>query len=215
MTTTGASQVGSLDPYNTVQAETICRESGIETEVCSEGGLNIGFIENGDWVMVKGVDFGTGAASFEARVSSETGGGNIEIRLDSESGTLVGTCPVPVTGGWQTWETSSCTVSGASGKHDVYLKFTGGSNYLFNVNWWKFSGGGNTTPEPTASPGDVNSDNTIDIVDALLIAQAYVGLDPANYNPAYADTNCDGTVDIVDALLTAQYYVGLIGCFCL
>ncbi len=61
--------------------------------------------------------------------------------------------------------------------------------------------------------GDVNGSGTIDIVDALLIAQAYVGLNPSNYNAAYADVNCSGSVDIVDALLVAQYYVGLISGF--
>jgi len=34
------------------------KESGIETEECSEGGRNVAFIENGDWIQVKGVDFG-------------------------------------------------------------------------------------------------------------------------------------------------------------
>ena len=85
------------------------------------------------------MDFGTGAASFEARVSSQGSGGNIEIRLDSLSGPLVGTCTVPVTGGWQSWTTVSCPVNGATGVHDLYLRFTGGSGYLFNINWWKFN----------------------------------------------------------------------------
>jgi hypothetical protein len=61
--------------------------------------------------------------------------------------------------------------------------------------------------------GDVNGSGAIDIVDALLVAQAYVGLNPANYNANCADTNCSGSVDIVDALLIAQYYVGLISSF--
>ncbi len=76
-----------------------------------------------------------------------------------------------------------------------------------------------TTPPtavPTATPtangllGDVNGSGTIDIVDALLVAQFYVGLNPANFNQALADVNASGTIDIVDALRIAQYYVGLI-----
>jgi rhamnogalacturonan endolyase len=67
---------------------------------------------------------------------------------------------------------------------------------------------------PVDNLGDVNNDGSIDIVDALLTAQYYVGLNPGNFNPAHADTNCDGSVDIVDALLIAQYYVGLISGFC-
>lgn len=75
------------------------------------------------------------------------------------------------------------------------------------------------TPTPTpgtcdCDPGDVNCDNSIDIIDALLTAQSYVGLDPAGYNSCAADTNCDGSEDIIDALLIAQYYVGLVTEFC-
>jgi dienelactone hydrolase len=61
--------------------------------------------------------------------------------------------------------------------------------------------------------GDANGSGSIDIVDALVIAQEYVGLNPSNYNAACADVNCSGTVDIVDALLVAQMYVGLISDF--
>jgi len=61
--------------------------------------------------------------------------------------------------------------------------------------------------------GDVNNDNSITIVDALLVAQYYVGLNPANFNPSAADTNCNDNIDIVDALLIAQRYVGLIDSF--
>jgi endo-1,4-beta-xylanase len=83
--------------------------------------------------------------------------------------------------------------------------------------------GSNPTPTPTpvstqtpvsGTLGDVNDDGSINIVDALLVAQDYVGLYPANFNRDAADTNCDGSVNILDALLIAQYYVGLINSFC-
>ena len=61
--------------------------------------------------------------------------------------------------------------------------------------------------------GDVNSDNTVDIIDALLVAQEYVGLQPANFNGVYADVDGNGEIEIIDALLIAQYYVGLIDQF--
>ncbi len=61
--------------------------------------------------------------------------------------------------------------------------------------------------------GDVNSNGTVDIVDALLVAQYYVGLNPSGFNSANADVNCSGSIDIVDALLIAQYYVGLVTSF--
>jgi hypothetical protein len=154
MTTAGVPQIGTLNPYVTTQAETISWESGVKTEACSEGGMDVANIENGDFIKVKGVNFGSGATSFDARVASATSGGNIEIRLDdSTGGTLLGTCAVAGTGGWQTWVTKTCTVSGATGIHDLYLRFTGGSGYLFNVNWWKFTAsGGSSTPTKTNTP---------------------------------------------------------------
>ncbi|MBN1698440.1 MAG: glycoside hydrolase family 3 C-terminal domain-containing protein [Spirochaetales bacterium] len=75
---------------------------------------------------------------------------------------------------------------------------------------------GGTTPGPTSAPsgqpGDVNENGTIDIVDALLVAQYYVGLFPAAYTApeSIGDVNGNGNVDIVDALLIAQFYVGII-----
>ncbi len=72
------------------------------------------------------------------------------------------------------------------------------------------------TPAPTMSGlmGDANSDGRIDIIDALLIAQYYVGL-PVIIDGNAADTNCNGTLEIVDALLVAKYYVGLVsGIYC-
>ncbi|TQJ22546.1 carbohydrate binding protein [Micromonospora sp. A202] len=142
MSTAGAPQVGTLNPYGRQEAETIAWGSGIETEPSSEGGMNVGWIENGDYVKVKGVAFGGGATSFTARVASATSGGRIEVRLDSASGPVVGTCTVGGTGGWQNWATTTCAVSGATGTRDLYLRFAGGTGNLFNLNWWQFGGTG-------------------------------------------------------------------------
>jgi hypothetical protein len=191
-----------------IEAENYSSMSGIQTETCNEGGQDVGYIENGDYIAFNSIDFGSGAASFQARVASAGSGGNIEIRLDSATGSLVGTCAVVATGDWQTYTTVTCNVSGASGIHNLYLVFIGGSGYLFNLNWFQF------VPVSTCSlKGDVNGSGTIDIVDALLVAQWYVGLNPSGFNAACADVNCSGSIDIVDALLVAQYYVGLISSF--
>ncbi|PIM66924.1 glycoside hydrolase [Streptomyces sp. JV178] len=139
MTSTGAPQVGTLDPYVRQEAETIAWGSGIETEWNSEGGMDVGWIENGDYIKVKGVAFGAGASSFAARVASATSGGTVEVRLDSPNGSIVGRCGVPNTGGWQSWTTVNCPVSGVTGTRDLYLTFSGGSGFLFNVNWWQFT----------------------------------------------------------------------------
>ncbi|GGP65175.1 glycoside hydrolase family 43 protein [Saccharothrix coeruleofusca] len=154
MTSTGPPPADSLNPYVRQEAETIAWGSGIETEPASEGGVNIGSLQNGDYTKVRNVAFGAGASSFTARVASATAGGTIEVRLGGVTGTVVGRCAVPNTGGWQTWRSVTCPVSGASGNQDVFLRYTGGSGYLFNVNWWQFS----------AAPGVVPDDRTPDFL---------------------------------------------------
>jgi hypothetical protein len=143
-------------PYYQVEAENYDTMSGVQIETCSDTnqGYDVGFIENGDYAVYKKMNFATGAISFQARVASAGSGGNIEIRLDSLSGTVGGTCVVSGTGGLQTWVTKSCNISGVGGSHTLYLKFTGNSGYLFNFNWFKFIPGNTaTTRTPTPAPG--------------------------------------------------------------
>jgi enterochelin esterase-like enzyme/fibronectin type 3 domain-containing protein len=154
-----ADAAGISDPprtrsaYSQFEAESADSQSGGSSETCSEGGLDLGSIVNGNYIVYRNMDFATGATNFQARVASATSGGNIEIRLDGTNGTLVGTCAVTGTGGWQTWTTKTNTVSGATGIHNVYLVFTGGSGYLFNVNWWKFGGPSSPVSIPSAPGG--------------------------------------------------------------
>ncbi|MDP4269603.1 MAG: carbohydrate-binding protein [Bacteroidota bacterium] len=135
-----AVNVYNRSPYVKNEVEDYNDQSGIQSEDCNDidGGKNIGYIENGDWVRINALDFDKGISKFEARVSSASSGGYIEIRLNSPSGTLIGKCPVTNTGGWQTWVTKTCVIENIKGIYDIYLVFTGGGGYLFNMNWWKF-----------------------------------------------------------------------------
>lgn len=79
--------------------------------------------------------------------------------------------------------------------------------FIFSVSW-SFSQNGETEIS-----GDVNNDAAVDIVDALLVAQYYVGLPLDLFNPDMADVDGEAGVDILDALFIAQYYVGIIEVF--
>jgi|GEM_PF-319647 len=145
-TKTGPPQIASLNPYMRNEAETLGGSDipegphAVATEPCSEGGMDVGQIEAGDWVKYAGVDFGKGASQFEVRVTSPIDGGKIELHLDRLDGPIIGVCSVPNTGGWQTWQTAECAVNNASGKHDLYFKFMGpGTTGLFNIDWYRFT----------------------------------------------------------------------------
>lgn len=139
MSTKGPSGIAALDPFQQVEAETIAFSAGLKTEVCTDtgAGMNVTSVSNGDYIKVKDVDFGTGVSSFDARVSSAKSNSAIELHLDSQTGTLLGTCDVSSAS--SSWTTKTCAVSGATGKHDLFFKFTGGSGDLFKFNWWKFT----------------------------------------------------------------------------
>jgi fibronectin type 3 domain-containing protein len=109
--------------------------SGVTTETCAEGGQDLTGIASGDWSAYNSINL-TGVNTFVARVASAGAGGNIEIHLDSPSGTVAGTCPVPGTGGWQTYVNAYCNLTGSSGTHNVYLVYTGGAGNLFNVQFF-------------------------------------------------------------------------------
>ncbi|WP_237178995.1 carbohydrate-binding protein [Paenibacillus sp. MMS18-CY102] len=143
--------VSAASAFTETAASSFTAQSGIQTEASSEGGLNVGFIDNGDYLSFANVDFGSGASSFNARVSSAASGGTIEVRLDSMNGTLAGSCTVPSTGGWQAWTTRSCSINSISGTHTLYLKFVGGAGNLFNIRWFSFGGASASALTETAA----------------------------------------------------------------
>jgi pectin methylesterase-like acyl-CoA thioesterase len=142
LTTINATGSSSISAFSTIQAESYSSMSGVQTETCSEGGLDVGFIHNNDWIRFGSVNFGSGVSGFSARVASNTTGGTIKLRLDAAGGTQIGSCNVANTGGWQTWTTVSSAASGVTGVHDLYLTFSGTTtDYLFNLNYFVFTAG--------------------------------------------------------------------------
>jgi arabinoxylan arabinofuranohydrolase len=140
MTKDGPAPLGHLNPFVRTEAETMAWESGVKTAQNGDVGVYVTDIHDGAYIKVCSVDFGDkGASKFLASVASGTEGGVVELRLDSETGPLIGTLKVKPTGALDKWKTQSCRVKGAKGVHDLYLKFTGNSSPLMNFDWWKFN----------------------------------------------------------------------------
>lgn len=122
-----------------IEAENYSVMSGVETESTSDdgGGLNVGWIDGGDW-MVYPVDIPqSGTYTIEYRVASANGNGR--IRLDRDAGAIVlGEIDVPATGGWQNWTTISHTVNLEAGAQNLGISAVSGG---FNLNWFQVSSG--------------------------------------------------------------------------
>jgi arabinoxylan arabinofuranohydrolase len=137
----GVEQIGRFNPYAQVEAATICYERDVKTKPRGgeKQGVYVTVMDNGAYIKIKGVDFGDkGATKFFASLAGTAEGATITLRLDCETGIAIGTLKVKPTGALDTWETQSCSVKGARGVHDLYLKFFGKGTPVMNVDWWKF-----------------------------------------------------------------------------
>ncbi len=134
-------EIASIDPisaFSTIQAEDYASQSGVRTEESDNGVVNVGYIENGDYIMFRNVDFEDGGKCFTANVASTTAGAAIEVYVGSTDGTPVATLTVPNTGGWQDYTMVSCNMTTVSGTKNIYLKFVGGDGYLCNIDSFVF-----------------------------------------------------------------------------
>jgi xylan 1,4-beta-xylosidase len=102
-------------------------------------------IHNNDWALYAGVEFGgnddysKAPDSFAVVASSANSGGVIEVWLDSvDTGNKIAECNIESTGDWENFEVFTTEADSVSGRHDVYLKFTGGEGRLLQLKWLKF-----------------------------------------------------------------------------
>ncbi|PZG01787.1 beta-glucosidase [Micromonospora deserti] len=87
----------------------------------------VGRIDAGDWIKFADVNLGRGVSSFTARVSRvDAGNATIQIRLDDPvTGPVIGTAQVTSTGDIYRYETTTASLTRVSGRHDIYLVFSG------------------------------------------------------------------------------------------
>ena len=133
---TAGQVAGNCSPASSstpVEAESFTSNSGVQVanHTPASGGKTLGYIDNGDWAGYGSVST-SGATSFSAKVSSAGAGGTIQVRSGSATGTLLGSVTVPVTGGWETFTTVSTTLT-ATASGPLFLRFTGGSGALFDI----------------------------------------------------------------------------------
>jgi beta-glucosidase len=133
-------------PYVPAEAK-VAGSNYLRLESSSAGESSLGAIRNDYWAEFPKMDF-TGKTEFEARVSSYTDGGRIEVHLDQLDGPLACTLTVPHTG-WRIWANVTAPLTGISGKHSVFMRFRGGPGLLFNVERFQL----NPVSPPVVEPG--------------------------------------------------------------
>ncbi|MDZ7261113.1 MAG: family 43 glycosylhydrolase [candidate division KSB1 bacterium] len=149
------------DAYTPILAECPANQYGTSRTYTSQGYV-LDNIHANDWAMYAGVEFGGNADydktpdSLKVIASSATTGGIVEVWLDSlDTGEKIAECPITNTGDWKTFQTFTSAVKPVSGRHDVYLKFTGTeTDKLFQLQWLYFTAKGDTS---TSVPEQLDS----------------------------------------------------------
>lgn len=133
----GVKPVGTLNPYQRVEGETMASSWGVKVD--RRGGKEhyVTSIHNGDWVKLRSVDFGSEPAKrLTVGVNGVKNAGEVEFYLDNLDGKPI--AKVTVKDGSQTTLTSNVARGAKGGVHDVYILFRGGDEELFNLDWWEF-----------------------------------------------------------------------------
>ncbi|HEY8401287.1 MAG TPA: carbohydrate-binding protein, partial [Cytophagaceae bacterium] len=118
-----------------IEAEDYIAMSGIQTEECSEGGLNVGWFDTYDWMAYSVTIPTTGTYKVSYRVASTTSGNSLRLEKDAGA-TLLGVVNVPNTGDWQAWATVEHYVTLPAGSYSIGITtYTGG----LNLNWIEIS----------------------------------------------------------------------------
>ncbi|UOB18377.1 carbohydrate-binding protein [Abyssalbus ytuae] len=124
-----------------IEAEDYSVMEDIATEPCSEGGENVGYINNGSWIVWDINIPSTATYTVEYRVASPNDDGIIQLEKAGGS-PVYGSVSVPNTGGWQNWTTISHNVSLTAGEQQIAIYAPVGG---WNINWLRISTATNTT----------------------------------------------------------------------
>jgi len=127
-----------------VEAEDYIYQEGLSTEETSDinGGLNIGYTDVGDFADYLVLVTETGDYDINFRAASENQSGSILLQLiDGSNIQNLTQISLPITGGWQTWETVSATTNLSEGSYKLRLKVIQSG---FNLNWIEFDFNGNS-----------------------------------------------------------------------
>ncbi|WP_253182039.1 ThuA domain-containing protein [Cellulosimicrobium cellulans] len=119
-------------------------DPGVQTETTGDsagGGLNIGWIEPGDWWAHEPVSLAD-VDSITLRAAAPSAGTAISLRWDDPEGPEIGSVTVPQTGDWQVYTDVTAELHDVpSGSGTLYFVQTSGGS---NVNWMVVNGRGVT-----------------------------------------------------------------------
>ena len=166
-----------------IQAEDYSFQDGFTVSETSDtnGGHKLGYTDSGDYAEYPVLITETGEYDVSVRIASESSSGSIILHLiDGSNEQYLTQITLPVTGGWETWETVSTSLNLEQGAYKLRLTVNQSG---FDINWIDFDFTGdpmslnemnrvnfNLYPNPTSNFISINTDLSefkIEIFDLL------------------------------------------------
>ena len=143
-------QIKGFDPFRRVEAETMAWGYGLKTSYVDDDfvfddsygyqarNMYVHDIDDGEYILVRGVDFGRkGAKKIMASIGSD-GIGCLEVHFDSPDGPSAAIIAVKPTGGKKEFSLFTRKFKRrVRGVHDVYFVFSGADKDMFSFDWWR------------------------------------------------------------------------------
>jgi alpha-L-fucosidase 2 len=130
-----------------IEAEAYTAMDGVQIEPDEEGVPNLGWINDGDFseYLVKVPTAGT--YTLTARVASGAEEKSTITVMDSTGKALAALTVDPAkSDGWNDWYETSTTIDLPKGEQKLRFSYSGESDFLMNVDWFKFEGDATTIP---------------------------------------------------------------------
>jgi hypothetical protein len=120
-----------------IEGELWSSMSGVVNEVSTDagGGLDVGYIDKGDWMKYSIICDSAGSYTVSFRIASILPGAQFQVL--NAAGIILATLNVPNTGGYQTWQTITAVISFPAGAQTIELLSTVAVNW--NLNWMSFA----------------------------------------------------------------------------
>jgi hypothetical protein len=123
------------------------RATDVDLQPASAGGYNVGWAVAGEWLNYSVTVATAGAYTLNVRVAASRAGGTFHVEMNGAN--VSGSLTIPVTGGWQNWQTVSKAVTLNAGPQVARLVMdTNGAAAVGNLDWFEFIGPA-TTPTPS------------------------------------------------------------------
>ena len=146
-------QLSWLNPYRRVEAETMAWGNGLKTakmgientgvvkdmpESTGRRNMYVFDLNDGEYIRLRGVDFGEKSAKSFSIVAAGTGTAAITLHLDGQDGPVIGTTTIKSTGSVEKYRPFAAKVKGATGVHDLYLCIDRAEGEV-RLDYWQFA----------------------------------------------------------------------------